>query len=232
MRFLPPEAEVDVYLEQSNIGNDDSLVTWHAEFFAYLPPVHQDQGNVFLAMLDVSLPTDGVAYCLRVWTILFSSMAIYTCPISSVVAYRVYTNNTIAVNLEICERDWSLQEELITLLKLLKAATNVLSSESRLVIPQQVASFLYPRYKDLRAEDETAYVVIPYVRQMVSEFSTNTIEDQLSDQSGDRNSDFVFIFYTPKQRSDGTFQFEHYLSEPHAGHHVGPLEWWKVREKS
>ncbi|KAJ8872908.1 hypothetical protein PR048_026524 [Dryococelus australis] len=40
------------------------------------------------------------------------------------------------------------------------------------------------------------------------------MEDQLSDQSGDRDSDFNFMFATPKQRLDGTSQFEHYLSEP------------------
>ncbi|KAJ8865873.1 hypothetical protein PR048_033396 [Dryococelus australis] len=38
------------------------------------------------------------------------------------------------------------------------------------------------------------------------------MEDQLSDQTGDRDSDFDLIFATLKQSSDGTSRFEHYLS--------------------
>ncbi|KAJ8881820.1 hypothetical protein PR048_018306 [Dryococelus australis] len=97
----------------------------------------------------------------------------------------------------------------------------------------QVASFLDPRYRDLHSEDETAIVVFRlYVHQIVTEFSTHTMEDQLSDQSGDRDSNLDLIFATPKQRSDGISKFEHYLSEPQVGRHADPRDWWKVREKS
>ncbi|KAJ8876653.1 hypothetical protein PR048_021100 [Dryococelus australis] len=48
-------------------------------------------------------------------------------PISVVMVDRVYTKAAIAVKLEICDRDWSLLEGLITLLKPVKAAaTNLL----------------------------------------------------------------------------------------------------------
>ncbi|KAJ8881981.1 hypothetical protein PR048_018469 [Dryococelus australis] len=104
---------------------------------------------------------------------------------------------------------------------------------SELVIPQQVASLLNNRYKDVRAEDEIPAVVIrQYVRQMVTgiphmQWKISLVTSQVM---GSRIA--TLLFSTPKQRSDGTSQAEHYLGEPQAGHHVGPREWWKVRVRS
>ncbi|KAJ8878508.1 hypothetical protein PR048_019086 [Dryococelus australis] len=77
---------------------------------------------------------------------------------------------------------------------------------------------------DLGAEDETAAVAIrQYVRQVV--FGIPHVQWKTSLVT-------TLLLATPKQRSDGTSQVEHYLREPQVGYYVDPREVWKGREKS
>ncbi|KAJ8874205.1 hypothetical protein PR048_025047 [Dryococelus australis] len=57
-------------------------------------------------------------------------------------------------------------------------------------------------------------------------WKTSLVTNQVSEP------DFDHLFATPKQKLDGTSQFEHYLSESQFGRHVDPREYRKVREKS
>lgn len=106
------------------------------------------------------------------------------------------------------------------------------TSNPRTAQPLQISEFLDPRYKDLRAEsDNEARHIRKLVLEEVIKVSMDVQDSITETETKGTDSDLDLIFASSNEKSDGTTQFEKYLSEPQIGHNLNPLEWWRTREK-
>lgn len=104
------------------------------------------------------------------------------------------------------------------------------TSEDFEVLPEQIACFLDPRYKDLRWKIIVWQLKSVLRSKMISEMSTTELTVKESGKCDDQELDFLFA--TEEQMSDTISQFERVVAEPQIANRLDPLVWWRSREHS
>lgn len=103
------------------------------------------------------------------------------------------------------------------------------------ILPEQIASFLDPRYKDLEHEAlSTREEIRSRVKEILSMSDTINMNDKtlnnLGDQQKFHSNALEYIYGTEFNDDDDlTKQFENYIAEPQLRFTLDPKEWWKTR---
>ncbi|XP_026828422.1 zinc finger BED domain-containing protein 1 [Ooceraea biroi] len=100
-------------------------------------------------------------------------------------------------------------------------------SESPNITINQLASFLYPRSKDLLAEP---VAVRSKIRSIIAE-KIHHEETQHEEAENTQINCLDFLFQTNSNVNNPQTQLSHYLAEPQISHNMDPYEWWKNHEK-
>lgn len=99
-----------------------------------------------------------------------------------------------------------------------------------IVKPEQMASFLDPRYKNLNAEPSD------YIRECIRREVRKRIELNSNIDNDDRSHKevrtTVLDFLLGSTVNNGEDEFSKYLSEPQIDHNLNPSAWWQAHEAS
>ncbi|XP_025416574.1 zinc finger BED domain-containing protein 1-like [Sipha flava] len=108
-------------------------------------------------------------------------------------------------------------------------------SPTEQILPEQIASFLDPRYKDLEHEAlSTREEICSRVKEILSMSDTINLNDKVLNNLGDQqkchSNALEYIYKTEFNDDDDlTKQFENYIAEPQLRFTLDPKEWWKTR---
>ncbi|XP_052126121.1 E3 SUMO-protein ligase ZBED1-like [Frankliniella occidentalis] len=113
---------------------------------------------------------------------------------------------------------------------------NMDASAVRPVEVQQLAAFLDPRYKDLRAEPSPAEAekIRDLAKQKMAGEAAVAVDQDAEGEAPAAGSGLDFLFCGEAEAAGArTWQAEYaeYVAEPQISHNQCPLTWWKTRQK-